>query len=422
MKSSLMIAKILLLLLPLHYTALAVVDVVVNPDGSKYTAVMHHGAVAGKYNIVFVGDGFTSSTTDQAKFNTAVNDAIDAMMHKQPYGNNICAFNVWRVNVISAESGIDHPILGIQKNTALDCTFGDNISEPERLIYSTDESKVQEAANYAPKYNAIYVLVNDAEYGGASGSVVYTSLNTSMKEVIVHELGHFVGKLADEYTCRYCDGRPEPVYSGPEPWQTNVTIQTDRNLIKWKSFINSSTPIPTTVDNPPGVVGLWAGGLYSPTVVYHPQLNCLMRILNVNLCAVCNNQLSNILSHYCTFCERNPRICMIRDLHNKLILPNWTIILRLPLCCFCPLDIDFHRAELELDINPEDYSVNILGNAGQTNVPFETGRGKNGGLTITFKEHKDVDYFLEVIPRKQLRQTREINVSLSRDGRASTLF
>jgi len=403
--------------------SLATVNVQVNSAGQKYTAVLLNGSTSGKYNIVFVGDGFTSSASDQDKFNNAVNDAVDAMRHKQPYQSNICAFNIWRVNVISAESGIDHPVSGISKNTELDCTFGDNISQPERVIYSTDESKVYEAANYAPKHDAIYVLVNDAEYGGLSSSVVYTSLNSSMKEVIVHELGHFVGKLADEYTCRFCDGRTEPTYSGPEPWQANVTIETNRNLIKWRSFIDASTPIPTTVDNPVGVVGLWAGGLYSPTVVSRPQLNCLMRILNVELCAVCNDALSKILQPYCTFCERDPLsvLCFITDLRRIVLLYEWPIRFKIPICCFCPLERNVRETEVELSLNQEDYAIEVT-DGSKAAVPFDIRPARNGGISVFFKEKADVNYYLAITPRRQLHQSLQVNVSVKRDGRQSVLF
>lgn len=401
----------------------ATVNVQVNSAGQKYTAVLLNGSTSGKYNIVFVGDGFTSSASDQDKFNNAVNDAVDAMRHKQPYQGNICAFNIWRVNVVSVDSGIDHPLSGISKNTELDCTFGDNITQPERVIYSTDQSKVYEAANYAPQHDAIYVLANDAQYGGASGSVVYTSLNSSMREVIVHELGHFVGKLADEYTCRFCDGRTEPVYSGPEPWQANVTIETNRNLIKWKSFINSSTPIPTTVDNPVGVVGLWAGGLYSPTVVSHPQLNCLMRILNVELCAVCNDALSQILQPFCTFCERDPQnvVCFISDLRKRILLYVWPIRFKIPLCCFCPLAMEPRETVVELSLSREDYAIEVT-DGSKTPVHFDTSSGRNGGISLSFKEKADVNYYLVITPRRELHRSLQVNVSVKRDGRQSVLF
>ena len=404
-------------------SSFATVNVQVNSAGQKYTAVMLNGSTSGKYNIVFVGDGFTSSASDQNKFNNAVNDAVDAMRHKQPYQGDMCAFNIWRVNVISADSGIDHPLSGISKNTGLDCTFGDNITQPERVIYSTAESKVYEAANYAPKQNAIYVLVNDTQYGGASGSVVYTSLNSSMKEVIVHELGHFVGKLADEYTCMFCDGRPEPTYSGPEPSQVNVTIETNRNLIKWKSFINASTPIPTTVDNPVSVVGLWAGGLYSPTVVSHPQLNCLMRILNVELCAVCNDALSQKLRPYCTFCELHPsyKNCFISELRNIILLYEWPIRFKIPICYACSLEMNVRETEVELSINQEDFAIEVA-DGSKTGVHFDIRPGRNGGISLFFKEKTDVNYYLVITPRRQLQRSLQVNVSLKRGGRESVLF
>jgi hypothetical protein len=338
--------------------------------------------------------------------------------------DNICAFNVWRVNVISSESGIDHPLSGISKNTELNCTFGDNVSTPERVIYSTTPSKVTEAANFAPAHDAIYVLANDPEYGGASGGIVYTSLNSSMNEVIVHELGHFVGHLADEYTCYFCDGRTEPPYSGPEPSQVNITIQTDRNLIKWKNFINATTPVPTTVDNPAGVVGLWVGGGYSPTGVYRPQLNCLMKALNNDLCAVCSNSLSDILRPYCTVCERAPGslACIISLLRHRFDISVSPVKFRIPDCCFCPLDIDkLREVEIELSINPKEYEIQVI-DGSKEGVQAKVAASKNGKAIITYAEKKNSAYFLVITPLVKSEMPAHVEAKISRDGKESVLF
>jgi hypothetical protein len=400
------------------------VNVQVNPDGTKFTGVLVNGSTSGKYDIVFVGDGFTSSAADQASFNSAVTSAVNALRNKHPYMDNICAFNIWRVNVVSAESGVDHPVSNVTKNTELNCSFGDNVSTPERVIFSSTPQKVTEAANFAPAHDAIYVLVNDPEYGGAAGSIVFTSLNTSMNEVIVHELGHFVGRLADEYTCYFCDGRTEPAYSGPEPQQVNITTQTNRTLIKWNSFINPATPIPTTVDNPAGVVGLWAGGGYSPTGIFRPQFNCLMRSLNNELCAVCNSSLSGILRPFCTVCERDPGslACILSLFRHRFDISRSPIRLKIPDCCFCPLDIDRRRkVEIELSINQKGYKIQVT-DGSKEGVKADISSSENGGTRISFDEQKSSTYFIVIAPVEKSNQAVMVDAKLSRDGKQVVLF
>ncbi|MBL0743438.1 M64 family metallopeptidase [Chryseolinea lacunae] len=403
-------------------TTFATVNVQVNGDGTRFTSVLYNGSSTLKYDIVFVGDGFTSSATDQTRFNNAVLSAVDALRHKEPYATNLCGFNVWRVNVISAQSGVDHPVTGVSKNTELNCTFGDNISQPERVIFSTTPPRVTEAANFAPAYEAVYVLVNDEQYGGAAGDIVYTSLNTSMQEVVVHELGHFVGHLADEYPCYFCDGRAEPPYSGPEPDAVNLTLQTNRAAIKWKNFIQPATPLPTTVNTPAGVVGLWAGGGYSPTGIYRPQQDCLMRALNLELCAVCSGALTNILHPTCTACERAPGslACMLSQLRKKFYVYKPKII-RIPECCFCPLGLDSfeERMEITLSINTKQYAIEVITADGKK--VDATVRDTDKGATISFAENTNVAYFLSIAPLQTLNEAAPVDVTLARGGKQVAL-
>ncbi|MEO7767958.1 MAG: M64 family metallopeptidase [Ferruginibacter sp.] len=421
MKNGIKYLIILLTLLAAGLQSMATVNVQVNPDGSRATGVLINGSTTAKFDIVFVGDGFTSSAADQTRFNNAVNDAIHAMQNKHPYQDHICGFNVWRVNVISAEAGVDHPVSGITKNTELNCSFGNNITRPQRAIFSATPDRVTEAANFAPAHDCIYVLVNDNEYGGASGDIVYTSLESSMQEVVVHELGHFVGRLADEYPCRYCDGRVEPGYSGPEPTQANITIQTNRALVKWGSLINAATPLPTTLNSPAGVVGLWQGGFYSPTVVYRPQRDCLMRILNEELCAVCNNALSRILGVYCTICERFPNSigCTLVRFRHRFDISD-SRFFRIPLCCFCPLDGRF-RTIINISVNPELYDIQVLTDSKNIVQASITGN-QQGGTSIAFQEQSNTSYFLSIVSRSGITKPVTVDANIARDGQQSVLF
>ena len=67
--------------------------------------------------------------------------------------------------------------------------------------------------------------------------MLITSVNSSSREIVLHESGHTFGALADEYS------DPYPGWITAE--YPNVTAQTNRPLIKWTSWILGTTPIPT---------------------------------------------------------------------------------------------------------------------------------------------------------------------------------
>jgi hypothetical protein len=173
-----------------------------------YTSLLNSGSVNSKYDIVFIGDGFTAS--EQGLFNDAVAGAVVALQTTLPYSNNMCSFNIWRVNVVSPASGVDHPGRNIFVNTALDCSFS-NGSTPnaERCVYSNSPAKCYAAAGNAPASDAVFVLLNDLQGGGcASGftGIVCSSIPPGFASIITHELGHKIASLADEYSCYLCDG------------------------------------------------------------------------------------------------------------------------------------------------------------------------------------------------------------------------
>ena len=56
-------------------------------------------------------------------------------------------------------------------------------------------------------------------------------------------MGHMVGLLCDEYVGGTAPGN----YSGSEPQCVNLTVNTNRNTIKWRQFINPATPLPTVL-------------------------------------------------------------------------------------------------------------------------------------------------------------------------------
>ena len=74
------------------------------------------------FDLVFVGDGYTAD--DMATYTANVKSKWDELSAVQPFAEYKKYFNVWQINVVSTESGVDHdPTKGLLKDTALDMGF-----------------------------------------------------------------------------------------------------------------------------------------------------------------------------------------------------------------------------------------------------------------------------------------------------------
>ena len=95
------------------------------------TAVRLNGS-SNRVDIVVLGDGYTSAEIASGKYANDVETFVQRIFAQEPYLEYQEFFNVRRVDVTSAESGSDHPELGIARTTALDSTY--NCSGIQRLI------------------------------------------------------------------------------------------------------------------------------------------------------------------------------------------------------------------------------------------------------------------------------------------------
>ena len=250
-------------------------------SAEPFTTIRNNGDPANRVDIVILGDGYTAGELGQ--YVADVENFVDGLFAQEPFQEYRRHFNVHRVDVISNQSGADHPERSppLFRDTALDATY--NCFGIQRLI-CVDTSKVFDVLvrSIAPeRRDVILVLVNDPEYGGSGGAVAVASTNTQVVELVLHELGHSFGLLADEY-----ETDPQLCSNSVEPAEANVTKQTNPTSIKWNvgggpptGWINFTTPIPTT--NPaPGIVGLYHGARYCTSGLYRPTFNSKMRNLN----------------------------------------------------------------------------------------------------------------------------------------------
>ncbi|MCU0663660.1 MAG: M64 family metallopeptidase [Myxococcota bacterium] len=242
-----------------------------------------------RVDIVILGDGYTISQQD--KLTRDVNDFLAVFWAASPYGNYRSFFNIKLVHVVSNQDGADHGSYGAQRDTALGAFF--NCMAIDRLLCVNDGAVYSVQGQYAPEADYIFIIVNDPKYGGAGGPYSTFSVNEYAGEIAMHEFGHSLGGLADEYD------DPYPGYgscSGDCP-EWNATTVTDRESLKWNVWVDLLTPIPTPETNPyRHVVGVFEGARYQSVGVYRPKFDCGMRSLGAGFCEVCRERL--VLSIY----------------------------------------------------------------------------------------------------------------------------
>jgi len=230
--------------------------------------------------LVIMGDGYTAA--EMEKFKSDSEKALEGLFGVPPWINRRGAFNIYRVDVVSNESGADH--LELDPPTYADTALGANYGcwGTARAICIDDGTARDIAAGIAP-YDIVIVIVNDATYGGSGGLTVVASTHALSKEIVLHEFGHTFGNLADEYEDAY-PGFPE----GDSEPNVSYAYDFDRTLIKWNVWIEETTPLPTPDDGTYGdVVGMFEGARYKETGIYRPMESCEMRMLGNPFCPVC---------------------------------------------------------------------------------------------------------------------------------------
>jgi hypothetical protein len=189
------------------------------------------------------------------------------------------------------------------------------------------------------------ILINERTYGGGGIYNLYTTVAADNKfsdYIMIHEMGHHMAALADEYyTSSVSYQMPEITV---EPWETNVTALLDKANLKWKDLVEESTPIPTPWSKeefdkhgysiqrerdsirrnhlPEAVmeelferqmkaedayfareqyrdkVGAFEGANYYPRGMYRSQIDCIMYTRHQVFCKVCQRSIVRVIEQY----------------------------------------------------------------------------------------------------------------------------
>jgi|GEM_PF-1317500 len=263
----------------------------VQAEGRLHT-IFTNGASSNRVNIVFLAESYTAAQED--KFVADATAAFQNLLSSDPYLEYKNYFNAYAIFVASEQSGATHYQYGLNKRTYFNSSYD---AATDRIItippndvdsnYSHGRGKVDSLiASLAPQCTLPVILVNDYVDGGAGGPLTLVSVGPTEPETLMHELAHSFADLGDEYSS---DGTTD--YTASE--HPNTTKETRRNYVKWKAWIDSATPIPTTTSytNYASCVGLFLGANYQTTGWYRPKYTCRMKDLMQPFCEVCTETL-----------------------------------------------------------------------------------------------------------------------------------
>jgi len=290
-----------------------------------------------KLDLLLVGDGYTAA--QRGKFEADARRLTAELFAHEPWKSRRGDVNVWGLCPPSDVAGVSRPSTGQHRRSRVGATY--DAFGSERYLLAFDNRSLRDLAAFAP-YDAMAILANGETYGGGGIFNLYATVAADSRwapYVFVHELGHSIAALADEYFTS--DTAYLPVEGRPEPWEPNVTA--DPKGAKWAGLQTRGIALPTPwpreafterakafqstrkairARNGPeremdelfeaqrveetallgplgGQVGAFEGANYEAAGFYRPQVDCVMFSRDrVPFCAACQRGLSAVIDLY----------------------------------------------------------------------------------------------------------------------------
>jgi len=257
--------------------------------------IRHNGPDAENVVITILGDGFTAA--EQYRFIEAATLVANEIVAFHPFSSFTDAINVYAIKVISNESGArrDHPT-NPNYRPNVDNFFGSTFwadGVTQRLLYPAHwptndfagiNRVIQVAQAHTPIWDTIVLLVNTPTWGGAGGAFAVSSITPgSAASLTIHELGHSLGGLADEYW--WVEG------GGGSPREyPNRTVNNDPNTMRWRHWLDVDHSGMSTWETPPyhGIFPFAESGVMNR---FRPHQWCMMRWTGMPFCYVCSSAL-----------------------------------------------------------------------------------------------------------------------------------
>lgn len=255
--------------------------------GEELILVHDAGPPDNRVNLVFIGDGYTEDELDD--WAAHVDEMVMRMLSDEspPYDRYANFINIYRIDLVSNESGVDRPSRNVYVDTALDgcdCCIDWTIGECQ-VNWDKTHAAIDDASGDIDIHWRLVALNTSLFIGGthypAEGTLaVYSANNAESFFIMVHEAGHGFHHLQDEYHYAQYDDDP---YVGAEPSAVNLTK--NPGGAKWSEWHGFAQP------HLGGPIGAYEGGLvvYGRDI-YHPAPQCRMNGMHNVLDAVCQER------------------------------------------------------------------------------------------------------------------------------------
>src|SRR4029077_18425374 len=177
------------------------------------------GDPAKKLDVLILGDGYTAR--ERAKFERDARRLAAPPAAMSPCKERKQDINIWGRAPAAAQSGISRPSQGIYRRSPAGATY--DAFDSERYVLTFENRAFRDLAANAP-YDVVEILTNSATYGGGG---IYGQYSTVAADsvwssyIFVHEFGHHIAGLADEYYTS--DVAYLPGADRVEPWEPNAT-------------------------------------------------------------------------------------------------------------------------------------------------------------------------------------------------------
>jgi hypothetical protein len=270
--------------------------------GSKQ--IVGNAASDQRWNLVILSEGYQEAELGQ--FETDAQHFAEMLKATSPFDELWCGINIYRVNVASTDSGADDEgCRANPKSTFFDARF---CSGGNAVLLTVDDDTAGEVARTAvPEVDQVAVIVNSKTYGGSgsSGTTMVFSLGQDdagddAALTGIHELGHSLVGLADEY-----GGEATTLMSGGDLAEPNVSVFGSLEDCKWGALVTAqvmptvenrgclATATPNSQD-----VGTFEGARNHNCGVYRPMADCKMRTISAPFCEVCKMEIRKKLAPY----------------------------------------------------------------------------------------------------------------------------
>ncbi|MDF1667852.1 MAG: M64 family metallopeptidase, partial [Planctomycetota bacterium] len=219
-----------------------------------YATTIHKSGPSGdRMDLVLLAEGY--SANQEALFNKHARSILNTMKTHKPFDRYLALMNVHtgfraaRSNGLSQRSHTNYQTYRVGGT----------------VMRAANSAKILTDAQYfAPEADRILVICNATKKGGtAYGTYGFVTTHGWFEFTAIHELGHMMSGLADEYVntqrayqlTRHLDSRPGNLVDHVKTFlksklarRTNVSPYGERHMLPWKIWVDGNTPVPGTRD------------------------------------------------------------------------------------------------------------------------------------------------------------------------------